>query len=389
VTVLALGKAALGMAAAAEAALGERLVAGLAVSSVPGGRLRRIRAMAAGHPTPDARGLRAARAVEALLARLSPEDVLLVLLSGGASALLPAPVAGVSLKDKATLAASLMRAGATIHELNAVRKHLSRLKGGGLVRAARGARVVTLVLSDVVGNDLSTIASGPTVPDPTTYAEALSVLRKRGVLRAAPSSVRSHLRAGAAGRLAETPKPGDPVFRRTRTILIGSNVLSVRAAVRQARRLGFRTRVLTTTLEGEAREVGPALVAALRQKASRSPGWARVCRLASGETTVTVRGPGRGGRNQELVVACARPLARLGRAAVVASLASDGVDGHSAAAGGIVDDESLLRAHELGLAPPEAFLTQSDSESFLAPLGDLIVTGPTGTNVLDLVALLS
>lgn len=388
--LIAAGKAAPAMAGAAVQLLGERLSDALAVTNAAGPPLARTRLLVAGHPLPDERGRAAADAITALAQGLSRKDLLLILLSGGASALLPAPVPGVGLADKAELTSLLLRAGATIHELNTVRKHLSRLKGGGLARAAAPARVVCLALSDVVGDDPSTIASGPTVPDPTTYAAALRVLEGRGVLERCPAAVRAHLAAGARGELPETPKPGDPLFRHVTTRVIGSNRLSVEAAAREARRLGLRSRILTTRLEGEAREVARVLVAVLREcvEAGR-PARPPVCLLAGGETTVTLRGDGQGGRNQELAVAAAQPLSDFPVPAVLASLATDGIDGTSDAAGGVVDAESVRRAEALGVAPPAAFLAGSDSRGFLAALGDLILTGPTGTNVMDLTLLLA
>jgi glycerate 2-kinase len=388
--LVAAGKAAGRMAHAAEGLLGERLDEALAVDTSATARLRRTRLLLARHPLPDDRGLRAAEEVERLARSLDRQDLLLLLISGGASALLPAPVPGVSLEDKAVATALLMGAGADIHELNTVRKHLSRLKGGGLARAAAPARVVTLVLSDVVGDDLSTIASGPTQADPTTYADALAILGRRGLLGQVPPSVREHLERGRAGEVAETPKPGDAVFARVATRVIGSNAISVGAAAREARRQGLRPLVLTTRLEGEAREVSRALTAVLRECVETArPAAAPVCLLAGGETTVTVRGAGTGGRNQELALASAPALAGFPVPAVVASLATDGIDGKSTAAGGLVDETSVARAQELGLAPVAAFLAESDSGSFLASLGDLIVTGPTGTNVVDVTALLA
>ena len=388
--VVAAGKAAGTMARAAEAVLGGRIGEAIAVAPPGSPAPRRARLLVAGHPTPDGRGARAAEAVLSLARGLGPDDVLLVLLSGGASALLPAPVPGVSLEEKAALTAELMRAGATIQELNTVRKHLSRLKGGGLARAAAPARVVCLVLSDVVGDDPSTIASGPTVPDPTTYADALEVLRRRGLYASAAVSIRRHLEAGGRGEVAETAKPGEALFARVATRIVGSNRIAVSAAEREARRLGLRARVLTTRLEGEAREAARVLVAVLRECAETGrPAAPPVCLLAGGETTVTVRGPGRGGRNQELVVAAVDPLSRFPTHAVVASLATDGIDGASDAAGGVVDQDTARAAAALGLAPPAAFLEASDSTSFLGPTGGLIVTGPTGTNVVDLTLLLA
>jgi hydroxypyruvate reductase len=250
--------------------------------------------------------------------------------------------------------------------------------------------VRALVLSDVVGDDLSTIASGPTVADPTSYADALAALERREVLQQVPETVRRHLEGGAAGQRAETLKPGDKALRRTRTRVIGSNRLSIGAAAREARRQGLRPLVLTTRLEGEAREAARVLVAVLRECVeSGHPAAPPVCLLAGGETTVTVRGRGQGGRNQELAVAAAEALAGFPVAAVVASLATDGVDGASDAAGGIVDDRTTRRANDAGLAPAAVFLAESDSRNYLGPLGELIVTGPTGTNVVDVVALLA
>jgi len=390
IVVVAVGKAAVPMALAAEDALGGLLAGGLAVTTATEAPLRRVRLLTARHPVPDSRGLAAAVEVEGLARSLGRDDLLLVLLSGGASALLPSPAEGVTLEDKARTTALLLRAGATIQELNAVRKHLSRLKGGGLARAASPARVVTLVLSDVVGDDLSTIASGPTVPDPTTFSEALDVLRRRGALDEAPVAVRARLLAGASGELPETPKPGAPAFRRVTNRIVGGNRTSIDAGAREARRQGMRPVVLTTRLVGEAREVAPALVAVLRECVdSGRPAAPPVCLLAGGETTVTVRGDGQGGRNQEAAVSAAQALDGFPVPAVVACLATDGIDGASDAAGGVVDDVTLARARALGLAPPSAFLAASDTRNYLGPLGDLILTGPTGTNVADVIVLLA
>ena len=376
------------MARAAEEALGPALSEALAVDVSARIPLARTRRLLAGHPVPDEAGRRAADEVETLAHGLGADDLLLLLVSGGASALLPAPVEGLVLDDKARTTAVLLRAGATITELNTVRKHLSRLKGGGLARTAAPARIACLALSDVVGDEPSTIASGLAAPDPTTYADALEAIERRGVREVVPAAVRRHLEAGMRGERPETPKPGDPLFRRVVFAVVGSNRLSVAAAAREARRQGLRPLVLTTRLEGEAREVARALTAVLRQCVEDGrPAAPPVCLLAGGETTVTVTGSGRGGRNQELVLAAAEALAAFPVPGVVASLATDGVDGNSDAAGGVADDRTLARAEALGLAPPSAFLADNDSRSFLGPLGDLIVTGPTGTNVMDLTAL--
>jgi hydroxypyruvate reductase len=388
--LVAAGKAASAMAREAERLLGDALAESLCVDVSDRIPLARTRRLIAGHPVPDEAGRRAADEVEALARGLGADDLLVLLISGGASALLPAPVEGLTLDDKARTTSVLLRAGTAIGELNAVRKHLSRLKGGGLARAAAPARVACLALSDVVGDDPSTIASGPASPDPTTYATALEVLDRRGVREMVPAAVRRHLEAGAQGERPETPKPGDPLFRRVAFSVVGSNRLSLAAAAVEARRQGMRPLVLTTRLEGEAREVARALVAVLRECVEEGrPAAPPACLLAGGETTVTVTGGGRGGRNQELVVAAAEPLADFPVPGLVASLATDGIDGDSDAAGGVADSSTLARAQALGLAPPSAFLAENDSRSFLGPLGDLLVTGPTGTNVMDLTALVA
>jgi glycerate 2-kinase len=385
--LLAVGKAASAMAAAAEKVLGGRLDQGLVVdirSAVP---LKRSRRLLAGHPLPDARGLRAGREVLRLCAGLESGDTLLVLLSGGASALLPAPAGSLTLAQKAATTQLLLRAGAPIAEMNAVRKHLSQLKGGGLARAAAPARVLTLVLSDVVGDDLSTIASGPTVADPTTYAQALEILSRRRLLSRVPAAVRRHLEQGRRHLLPETPKPGDPVLLRAHAEVVGSLRQSLAAAEAEARRRGFRTTLLTASLEGEAREVGRVLASILEEQAARAR--QPLCLLAGGETTVTVRGAGRGGRNQELAVAAIRGLAAATGNVLLATLATDGIDGPTGAAGGVADASSLRRAAARGLPGPEAFLEASDSHALLSALGDLIVTGPSGTNVADLTLMLA
>ena len=389
VALLAVGKAAGRMAAAAEAVLGDRLDQALVIDTARGPRLRRARLLLAAHPHPDERGLRAAREAEALARALGPHDLLLVLLSGGASALLPAPPAGISLADKAAAARLLMEAGADIRELNALRRHLSRLKGGGLLRAAAPARVACLALSDVVGDAPADIGSGPVSPDPTTFDDVLDACRARGVLARLPASVRRHLRAGAAGRVPETLRAGDPLLRLASHAVIGSGRLSLAQAARAARRLGLRPHVLTTRLTGEAREVGRVLGALLRECAeSGRPFAPPLCLLACGETTVTVRGQGRGGRNQELALGAALALDGCAAHALAASLGTDGVDGHSPAAGGLADGSSAGRARALGRPVAKALAT-SDSHGLLARLGDALVTGPTHTNVADLVVLLA
>jgi hydroxypyruvate reductase len=316
-----------------------------------------------------------------------------VLISGGGSALLPLPADALPLADYQALTGLLLRCGADITEINAIRKHCSRLQGGQLARLAAPAQVVTLILSDVVGTPLDAIASGPTVPDPSTFADAVAILRRHGILDQIPGSVRDHLLAGAAGAIPDTPKPGDPLFQHVTNVVIGDNASAGRAAVAEAHRLGFSSALLTTFIQGEAREVGRA-VAGLAQgiACGQSDFAAPACLVLGGETTVTIRGQGTGGRNQELALAAAialdsYPLPEDVEVAV-ASLGTDGTDGPTDAAGGVAWPDTVARGRALGL-DARAALADNDSYHYLGALGDLIVTGPTGTNVNDLIVIIA
>ncbi|RMH17938.1 MAG: DUF4147 domain-containing protein [Acidobacteria bacterium] len=385
VQLVAAGKAAAGMVRGARAVLGRRLAGGVVI--VPAGQAGEVpegfAVYEGGHPVPDRGGVAGARAVAELAAGLGGEDRLLLLLSGGGSALMTLPPDGIALDDVVVTTDLLLRAGATIGELNAVRKHLDQLKGGRLARLARPARLDALVLSDVVGDPLEVIASGPASPDPTTFADAVAVLERRGLWDAVPAAVRSYLEAGRRGEVAESPKPGDPCFDGVEVRIVGSNRMAVAAAREAAEARGYRTLVLTTELSGEAREVGAVLAAIARQvRRYGEPAAPPACLLAAGETTVTVRGRGRGGRNQELALAAARGLAGVG-GVLLASLGSDGIDGPTDAAGAVASGSTAARAAARGL-DPDAALADNDAYPFFAALGDLIVTGPTGTNVMDL-----
>jgi hydroxypyruvate reductase len=387
--VVGAGKAASRMAQVVEEILGDRISAGLVVTKYDHGLpLRRIRQVEAGHPIPDANGVGAVQEVRELLRDLKPEDIVLCLISGGGSALWPAPAEGITLEEKQQVTGLLLRAGATILELNAVRKHLSGVKGGQLAAWAAPAHVVSLIMSDVIGDPLDFIASGPTAPDTTSFQEALSIIRKYGV--DVPPAVRARLEAGAAGRIPDTPKPGDPVFRKVENLIIANNRLLVDAAARTAKTLGFRTVILATEVEGEAREVGRWFSVISREIArTGNPVAAPACVLAAGETTVTVRGQGLGGRNQEMALAWAIAIASRPPEApcCFASVATDGTDGPTSAAGGIVDPSTFGRAVGQGLNPVH-YLDANDSFNFLKATGDLIVTGPTQTNLMDLQILL-
>lgn len=385
--VVGAGKAGASMSQAVEEILGDRVSGGLVV--VPYGHraaTRRIEILEAAHPVPDHRGQEGMARMRTLVDGLTSEDLVLCLISGGGSALMPAPVPRITLEEKQAVTGVLLRAGATIRELNAVRKHLSAVKGGQLARWARPARVVSLIMSDVIRDPLDFIASGPTAPDTSTYADALAVIRD--YFPDAPPSVRNHLARGARGEVAETPKPGDATFARVSNIVIGNNRLLLDAAARCSRQLGFNCIVLSSELDGEARDVG-RLFSGIAKEILRSgnPIQLPACVLAGGETTVTVRGAGLGGRNLEMATAWALAIAGEAHPACFASIASDGTDGPTDTAGGLVDTDTHQRASNLGLCGSDS-LRNNDSFHFLDALGDTVRTGPTATNLMDLQILL-
>jgi len=384
VWVVGAGKAAAPMADAVEEILGARVAGGLVVTKYGhGAPLRRVELREAGHPVPDQAGVQASRDLAALLGAVRAGDLVVCVISGGGSALLPSPVEGITLGEKQEVTRLLLGCGATIGEINGVRKHLSALKGGGLARLARPAALLTLVLSDVVGDPLDVIASGPTVADPTTFAEACQVLARYGLGAQVPVPVRARLEAGARGELPETPKPGDRLFARSVNLMVGSNALAVAAAARQARALGYRPLVLSTTVTGETREVAAVHAAIARELATTGRPLRRpACLLSGGETTVTLRGTGKGGRNQEFALAGALGIEGLERMAVL-SAGTDGTDGPTDAAGAFADGDTVARARAAGL-DPRAALDGHDAYPFFQGLGDLISTGPTRTNVMDL-----
>ena len=388
IIVVGAGKASARMAQALEQQLGPRIDDGLVVVKYGhGAPTNTIRIVEAGHPIPDAAGLEAGRKVMALAQTATADDLLIVLLSGGASSLLPAPVPGIDLQDKQQTTKLLLRSGATIHEINAVRKHLSSIKGGQLA-AATPARVVSVILSDVIGNDLGTIGSGPTAPDPTTFRDAWAIIERYGVSRTIPASVRNHLKLGMTHCAVETPKPGAALFRRVDNVLIGDNQAAVDAVARTARQQGLRTLILSTTLTGEARELAKMFGAMAREIAGHArPTERPCCIIAGGEPTVTIRGEGTGGRAQEFALAAAPEIAGLPNV-WVAGFATDGTDGPTSVAGAVVDGRTVVRAQRKGLDPSHA-LQNNDAHPFFEKLHGHIVTGPTGTNVNDLYLLLA
>jgi len=381
--VCAAGKAACAMAAALEERLGDRIARRLAVTkdahALP---LRRLLTMEAAHPVPDHRCERAAAEAIALARSVGPGEALVVLLSGGASALLTAPAAGLCQEDLARTTAALLVAGADIEELNCVRKHLGTVSGGRLASHARGAPVVELIVSDVIGDRLDVIGSGPCTADPTTFADALAVLARHGLRERIPPAVTAYLEAGVWGKRPETPKPGDPALRRVVARIVAANRDALEAARREALRQGLRAVVASRELAGEARVAGRRLVALTRALQADGP----LVVLAGGETTVTVRGSGRGGRNQELALGAALALADSPGIALLAA-GTDGSDGPTDAAGAFADGGTVRRGHALGLDAERA-LSENDSYGFFAAEGGTFRTGPTRTNVMDAVFLL-
>jgi hydroxypyruvate reductase len=381
------GKAATAMVAALNASLGDYLAGGLVVTkydhidtSLDTGP---VEVVEAGHPLPDESGVTGTQRMADLLASVSGRDLVLAVLSGGGSALLTLPATGLTLADMQATTDLLLRCGATIVELNAVRKHLSRIKGGGLARLAGQASVASLILSDVVGDPLDVISSGPTVPDPTTFADAWAVLERYDLIERVPVAVRERLLAGCGGKLPDTPKPEARLFERVQNVIVGSNRLAAEGAVGAARAGRLNALLLSTFVEGEARQVAQVAAALAKELVHYDrPVPKPACLVWGGETTVKVCGEGLGGRNQELALAAAMAMEGLPNVVLVA-LGTDGTDGPTDAAGAIATGETVARGRALGL-DPAAYLANNDSYHFFDGLGDLIHTGPTGTNVNDL-----
>lgn len=396
--VLGMGKASAVLAKRLEQILGERIEKGFVVAkSLSGVACEKIELSEAGHPVPDSRSAEAglhtlklaAEASEA--ARAGVKTLVFVLISGGGSALLAAPAAGISFDEKAEITKLLLGSGATIQEMNAVRKHLSAIKGGRLAATLAPADVVTLVLSDVIGDDLDAIASGPTVPDTSTWETARAILEGRKIWAKAPSAVRERIKRGCDGGIPDTPKPGDPLFSNVRTILVGNNMLALRQARAEAERLGYTTLLLTSRLVGEAREIGKLFTSLAGDAAAYGiPVERPACILSGGETTVTLRGSGKGGRNQEMALAVLASLHEEmpgHRDMVFLSAGTDGNDGPTDAAGAFASLALKEKAQASGL-DPERYLQDNDSYHFFEKIGGLLLTGPTGTNVCDMQILL-
>jgi glycerate-2-kinase len=372
------------MAEALEHILGKRVTCGL-VNAPYGTKssVSMIELHGASHPVPDEAGVAGARRMLEIADLAEKDDLVICLISGGGSSLMPLPRGSVSLADKREITGALLKSGATINEINTVRKHISDLKGGWLAKKAYPATVLNLILSDVVGDPLDFIASGPTVPDSTTFSDAVEVLRKYDLWTGASASIRKVLSDGAKGLIPETPKADDKAFKKVYNVIVGNNRFSSLAALERLKSTSLNTLLLTATLEGEARQVGVVLASIAREvSVSGNPVSKPGGIVAGGETTVVVTGKGKGGRNQEIALAAGIKLKGLD-GTVIASLSTDGIDGPTDAAGAIVDGKTLARATEAGLSP-ERFLAENDSYHFFSRLGDLVFTGPTGTNVNDI-----
>ncbi len=389
VVVVGAGKASAPMAVAIEEILGDRIASGVVVvKEGHAEKTRKIEVFEAGHPEPDRRGADGARKLLGLAAGAGRDTLLVALMSGGGSALLPLYPDGVDLDDMQNLTRLLLRCGATINEINAVRKHLSLIQGGRLAQTAAGASILSLLVSDVVGNPLDIIASGPTSADTSTYHDALGVLEKYEIVAAAPSGPVERLRRGAAGEIDETPKDGDPALRLVRHVIVADNEAAALAANAAARAAGFNSEIINTHMEGEAREVARLLAGIAKDLVSQKRPIAPPASLVfGGETTVTVSGSGKGGRNQEMALAAAIALQGLANVAVLC-LGTDGNDGPTDAAGGLIDGQTIARGQAKSM-DARTYLADNNSYEFLDAVGDLVVTGPTRTNVNDLALIFS
>ena len=388
VIVLGIGKASARMASVMESILADELSAGFVITKYGHGlNLKKIQVMEAGHPVPDENSVKGARILSQMAAGADENTLVINLISGGGSSLFCLPADGITLEDKRQTTGALLASGADIEEMNCLRKHISKVKGGGLAGMAYPARLINLILSDVIGDRIDTIASGITAPDPTTFADALSIVRKYALDDKLPRAVMEHLVSGAQAKIPETPKAGDPVFRNTVNIILGNNTLACEAARKTAERLGYNARVLSTMLAGEASEAGVYFARLAKDiDAGKSGVTKPAAMIAGGETTVTIRGKGKGGRNQEMALAFAVELNRIypdSSNIFFLSAGTDGSDGPTDAAGAFVTP-ALMEKMKMISAQAEDSLAENDSYNFFSTTGDLFKTGPTYTNVCDI-----
>jgi glycerate 2-kinase len=379
------GKACAPMAKAIEELLGDRLENGIIVVKYNHGLpLKKIETVEASHPIPDQNGERGASDILRLLSRTGEKDLVICLISGGGSALLVQPHKEITLQDIQTTSAELLVCGATIDEINTVRKHLSSLKGGQLAKAAYPSTLITLILSDVVGDPMDIIASGPTVPDESTFEDAYEIIQKYSLEEKILNSVYRFLKRGKMGEIEETPEHGNEIFDNTQNVIIGSNKIALDAAEKRAKDLGYNTIVLSSLVEGESRDAAK-FFAAIAKEVSRTgtPVPKPACIIAGGETTVTIKGRGKGGRNQEFALSAAMEIEGF-EGVVILSAGTDGTDGPTDATGAIVDYNTCKDAREKSNLNPEEFLSRNDSYNFFKKTGEHIITGPTMTNVMDI-----
>jgi glycerate 2-kinase len=382
------GKASASMAQAIEKIFGDRISQGVILTKyghiLP---LERTEIIEAGHPIPDQKGFEGAQKIQSILKESGPEDLVIFLLSGGGSALSPLPVGGIMLEEKQQVTQLLLDCGADIKEINTIRKHISQIKGGWLARWAYPSTVIGFILSDVVGDQLDVIGSGPTVPDISTFNEAWDILEKYGLIKKVPRSIQKHLLLGKEGKVEETPKPGDATFEKVLNILIGSNILALHGAENEASSYGLNTLILSSSIVGDTREAARFHLAIAKEvMSSGNPLPRPACIISGGETTVTVKGNGLGGRNQEFALAGALEMNGLEKV-VLLSGGTDGTDGPTDASGAVADYTTVSRARSMGL-DPKAYLENNDAYPFFQRLGDLLITGPTHTNVMDVRILL-
>jgi len=382
--VVGAGKAGASMALALEEILGDKIQSGIVNVKYGHGEkdIKKVKINEAGHPIPDESGIRGTKEIIELLEKAGERDLVICLISGGGSALLPYPVEEISLGEKQETTRLLLSCGADIREINAIRGHISKVKGGKLAKIAYPAAIISLILSDVIGDNISAIASGPTAPDTSTFKDCFNILGKYDLIEGVPQSVLGFIKKGLRGEVEETTKKEDPVFKKVHNIIIGSNILALNAAAKRASELGYNSLILSSFIEGETREVAKVHAAIAKEiRSSGNPVAPPACVASGGETTVAIKGDGLGGRNQEFVLACAIEINGMERT-VILSGGTDGTDGPTDAAGAICDGSTIERSLKLGMNAGE-YLGRNDSYHFFKKLGDLIVTGPTRTNVMD------
>ncbi|MGR3293961.1 MAG: glycerate kinase type-2 family protein [Candidatus Scalindua sp.] len=379
------GKACAPMAKAMEGLLGDRLDNGIIVVKYNHGlSLKRIETVEASHPIPDENGKRGTSDILRLLSKTGKKDLIICLISGGGSALLVQPHKKITLQDIQITSSELLACGATIDEINTVRKHLSSIKGGQLAKAAYPSTLITLILSDVVGDPMDIIASGPTVPDESTFEDAYRIIRKYSLEEKIPNSVCSFLRSGKIGKIEETPENGNEIFDNTQNAIIGSNKIALEAAEKKAIDLGYNTIILSSLVEGESREAAKFFAAIAKEiSCTGTPVPKPACIIAGGETTVTIKGKGKGGRNQEFALSAAMEIEGC-EGVVILSAGTDGTDGPTDATGAIVDFNTCKDARKEFHLNPEEYLSRNDSYNFFKKTGEHIITGPTMTNVMDI-----